>query len=265
MIMTPRLFLTASVFCLLAMYLGSRSVIETINNPRDAWDTKGIAPEKVRVLQRTIETSLLAQQEARLFPDTVDVEGQQTADSLEMRLVTATRSITTQETPNEKTLRAFFTRHQEAYREAAVLTLKQVLYSSAVHGGSATEIARNALAASAQGVVPEGDQSSLQDHYTEISSIALGHLMGEPAAEAIVHLARQNNQLPCWTGPLRSSYGVHLVCVEHFTLGSVPAFEDVQLQVLNDWRYAITQDRSRETLQPGSNIPAKRQAIQSAP
>ena len=38
-----------------------------------------------------------------------------------------------------------------------------------------------------------------------------------------------------WTGPVRSSYGVHLLRVERRTPGRVSAFEETRNEVLRDW------------------------------
>jgi len=50
-----------------------------------------------------------------------------------------------------------------------------------------------------------------------------------------------SNQLPCWYGPISSPQGANLICVDKVVWGDYPALESIQDQVINDWRFAVSQ------------------------
>ena len=206
--------------------------------PEPAWLGQYDPPDSIDDLQRSLENQLLDDQVAEHFPSVEQVDEQVAERSLEDRLTHLTRTITTRAEPSAAELDTFYQRHREAYREAAQMSLRQVVYTSAVHGGMALTTAQKALEASRDGSQPIGDNSRLASHYNNLSSLALGDLIGMDASGKIVALARKSTELPCWGGPISSSVGVHLVCLERFELGAVPHLDDVRAQVINDWRHA---------------------------
>ena len=208
-------------------------------NPEPAWLAQYDSPDSIDDLQRSLENQLLDDQVAEHFSSVEQVDEQVAERSLEDRLTHLTRTITTRAEPSAAELDTFYQRHREAYREAAQMSLRQVVYTSAVHGGMAQIAATKALEASRNGRQPMGDNSRLASHYDNLSSLALGDLIGMDASRKIVALARKSTELPCWGGPISSSVGVHLVCIERFSLGAVPDLDDVRPQVVNDWRHAV--------------------------
>ncbi|MDE0762968.1 MAG: hypothetical protein ACJ04O_06045 [Cellvibrionales bacterium] len=205
------------------------------------WLARYDQPDSIDDLQRSLEHQLLDDQVSDHFPSLEQVDQQVAERSLEDRLTHLTRTITTRAEPSAAELGNFYQRHREAYREAAHMSLRQVVYTSAVHGGMALATAQKALEASRDGSQPIGDNSRLASHYNNLSSLALGDLIGMDASGKIVALARKSTELPCWGGPISSSVGVHLVCIERFALGAVPHLNDVRTQVINDWRHAAVE------------------------
>ncbi|MDE0840851.1 MAG: hypothetical protein OSA42_01535 [Porticoccaceae bacterium] len=212
---------------------------------KQAWQAEFDEPQNIDQLQQQLEDQLLERQVSKHFLTTEQVDQQFSHASLESRLMLLTRSVTTREQPSAGELEAFFQRRREDYRKASQISLRQVVYTSAIHGGMALSKAQQALAASLEGLPPNGDTSRLDDRYGGISSLALGNLIGLEASQKIVALARYSDRLPCWDGPISSSIGIHLVCVETFSLGDLPKFDDVRSQVINDWRYARVAEAQR--------------------
>ena len=200
------------------------------------WDELYMAPQNIQQLQDQLEARFISRQLGSRHP-TVDELSEQTAEkSLELRLDKLTKNITTPENPSSEELRAYFELHKEEYRKASTLSLDHVTYTITARGGNSVSAAHNALSISDK-IVPVGDETPLPRHFTDVSSLQLDEIFGEPASLAIINLARRSPQLPCWGGPITSAYGVHLICIKQFELGKIPPFSEVRLQVLNDWRY----------------------------
>ena len=200
------------------------------------WDELYMAPQNIQQLQDQLEARFISRQLGSRHP-TVDELSEQTAEkSLELRLDKLTKNITTPENPSSEELRAYFELHKEEYRKASTLSLDHVTYTITARGGNSVSAAHNALSISDK-IVPVGDETPLPRHFTDVSSLQLDEIFGEPASLAIINLARRSPQLPCWGGPITSAYGVHLVCIKQFELGKIPPFSEARLQVLNDWRY----------------------------
>ncbi len=200
------------------------------------WDELYMAPQNIQQLQDQLEARFISRQLGSRHP-TVDELSEQTAEkSLELRLDKLTKNITTPENPSSEELRAYFELHKEEYRKASTLSLDHVTYTITARGGNSVSAAHNALSISDK-IVPVGDETPLPRHFTDVSSLQLDEIFGEPASLAIINLARRSPQLPCWGGPITSAYGVHLICIKQFELGKIPPFSEARLQVLNDWRY----------------------------
>ena len=202
----------------------------------ESWDKRYAAPQNIQQLQDQLEARFISRQLGSRHP-TVDELSEQTAEkSLELRLDKLTKNITTPENPSSEELHAYFELHKEEYRKASTLSLDHVTYTITARGGNSVSAAHNALSISDK-IVPVGDETPLPRHFTDVSSLQLDEIFGEPASLAIINLARRSPQLPCWGGPITSAYGVHLVCIKQFELGKIPPFSEARLQVLNDWRY----------------------------
>ena len=100
------------------------------------------------------------------------------------------------------------------------------------------------------------DRFMFQDYYGDRSTEQLAKEFGPQFAQAILKVKPGS-----WQGPIESGYGWHLVFVESFTPGRIPAFEEVESDVktawLGDqkaqaWRKAYQDMRARYTvLLPG--------------
>lgn len=91
--------------------------------------------------------------------------------------------------------------------------------------------------------VREGDSFAMPSHLVAQSQAQLEKLFGTPFAEQV--LASPEG---VWSGPLASSYGLHLVFVESREAGTPPAFEDVRGRVLESWREAERRKRLKALL-----------------
>ena len=69
-----------------------------------------------------------------------------------------------------------------------------------------------------------------QDYYGDRSPEQLAKEFGPKFADAIFKLKPGS-----WQGPVESGYGWHLVFVDSFTSGRIPAFEEVEPDVKAAW------------------------------
>ena len=230
-------FLIVSFSVALYCMLFARTLIQTEPaGQHENWDKRYTAPQNIQQLQDQLEARLMSRQLGAAHP-TVDELSEKTAEkSLELRLDKLTKNITTPENPSAEELRSYFEQHKEEYRKSSTLSLDHVTYTIKARGGHSVSAAQEALSTSDK-IIPVGDETPLPRQFTDVSSLQLDEIFGEPASLEIINLARRSPQLPCWGGPITSAYGVHLVCIKQFELGKIPPFSEVRLQVLNDWRY----------------------------
>ena len=74
------------------------------------------------------------------------------------------------------------------------------------------------------------DPFMFQDYYADRSPELLAKDFGSQFAQAVFKLKPGS-----WQGPVESGYGWHLVFVDSFTPGRIPAFEEVEADVKTAW------------------------------
>ena len=129
-------------------------------------------------------------------------------------------------------------------RNPSKFWLEVISYTTAKHGGRVFEKAKQGLDT---GQTPGGDR---RDHHAAISTIELENIYGQSFVDSLMEIEQtrvksktEGAALPCWHGPISSSQGAHLVCIQRVTWGDYPPLEEVENQLINDWRFSV----SRET------------------
>jgi hypothetical protein len=127
--------------------------------------------------------------------------------------------------PDAATLRAHFEENLARFTPPARLSFGQIF----VGEGDA----RAALAALRDGADPSsaGQPTLLPAGLDEVPRPVVDGTFGEGFFEQVAALP-----MGVWAGPVRSSYGEHLVRVETAGPAAPPAFEDVRARVEDDWR-----------------------------
>ena len=74
------------------------------------------------------------------------------------------------------------------------------------------------------------DPFMFQDYYSDRSPEQLAKELGSQFAQAVFKLKPGS-----WQGPVESGYGWHLVFVDSFAPGRIPAFEEVEADVKTAW------------------------------
>ena len=194
----------------------------------------------------------------KLFGETlVDVPGigadiDNTIDPAAMgaKLAGLTKNVTTQTLPTADELQQFYQRNQANYRNPSKFWLTVVTYTTAKHGGQAFQQAEQALKIN-QSPLPGMPKGDLTDHYGGILTSELETIYGQGFVDNLMQVtieatnqtaaSSSSNQLPCWYGPISSPQGANLICVDNVVWGDYPALESIQDQVINDWRFAVSQ------------------------
>ena len=159
---------------------------------------------------------------------------------MEAKLAGLTKNVTTLRQPTEQELIEFYRANQADYRQDSRFSFRQILFSRAKHGGQAYQKAQQALTDIAQSRIPAGDSNDLQSQYGLSSVDKIDRAFGNNFSAKLQQEVLDNQpNLPCWTGPIASNQGIHLVCIEQAILGEIPDLESVRSQVINDWRYTV--------------------------
>ena len=227
---------SASLFILLIAILGIGGYWwNQVQQSNQHWDTKRIKLPDRDQLQQRIEQQMQDKQSQMDRQIGVDLEQLIDQQAMQAKLSGLTKNITLSRDPTEAELSAFFEQYREQYRETSQFAFKQLLFSKVKYGGQAIGEAKKVLNTMAN------HPNSWQNHVQEqlyLSSVQLDELYGQGFSDKLLQLAIGNpQQPPCWSQPITSIKGAHLLCFEEVTLGAIPKLESVRSLVTNHWRY----------------------------
>ncbi len=202
-------------------------------------------------LQHRINSKLFG--EAITAPPGIGAEIHSTTDTLAMdkKLAGLTKNVTTQQLPSANALAVFYKLNKQRYRNPSIFWLEVISFTTAKHGGRVFERAEQELDTEQPPV------ADLRDQHSAISTIELGNIYGQRFVDSLMEIEQaplessvessvksriESTSLPCWYGPISSSLGAHLVCIKRVTWGDYPPLEEVENQLINDWRFSVTQD-----------------------
>ncbi len=151
--------------------------------------------------------------------------------------------LATLEEPTDQELQQFLDTQPERFREASVFSFKQVYLNEEERGATAQADA-DALLRQLRAAGEEVDASTLGD------SLMTPHVFEkEPAREVSRALGGKfletlsSTEVGSWQGPIRSSFGLHLVHISSRIDGKVPALARIRSEVLREWSH----DRQEDT------------------
>jgi hypothetical protein len=136
-------------------------------------------------------------------------------------------------TPQEDELRAYFVAHADKlFRSQPLISFRQV-FVSFQRGNTAETDARwilTQLASATPGASNQGDTLLLGEGFEQTPLDRIAALFGDEFAGALATTSPGH-----WAGPLRSSYGLHLVLVTASQPAAIPPFEQVRSGVEREW------------------------------
>ncbi len=139
--------------------------------------------------------------------------------------------------PSEQELQAYFQENREKFRVPAQVAFAHIYFSTAKRGSSVEGDAARALAElrrkrtfsdASAGI---GDPFILQNQYPLQTQEQIMELFGDGFAKELFQA-----EPGAWTGPIRSSYGFHLVQILQKLPSRVPALAEVRSEVLTDFK-----------------------------
>jgi hypothetical protein len=141
---------------------------------------------------------------------------------------------------SDEDLAAFFALRKERYSIPAQLSLLQVLFKEREGAGQAAAqelLVRFSKENPADAAVREaGDASLLERIYRNTTAPDMARQFGQPFVTALKALPTGE-----WAGPIRSSYGWHVVKVEAWEPARIPELAQVRERVPTDLRYESRQ------------------------
>ena len=84
------------------------------------------------------------------------------------------------------------------------------------------------------------DPSMLSTEFTSTAQREIAYLFGEVFATQLL-----TQEIGKWSGPIESSYGLHLVFIEEKLDGVIPPFEDVRNNVVREWTFEKIKEAKR--------------------
>ncbi len=150
--------------------------------------------------------------------------------------------------PTTAELRNWFAKNTAKFAMPPRLSFRHLYFSPDRRGNHARDDAEQALAKLAGQPVDSTIAGSLadpfmfQDYYRDRAPDFLGKEFGPQFALAVTQLPPGS-----WQGPIESGYGWHLVFVDTFVPGRVPAFEEIEPDVKAAWlseQKALALDKS---------------------
>ncbi|MDG1494563.1 MAG: peptidylprolyl isomerase [Porticoccaceae bacterium] len=167
-----------------------------------------------------------------------DIDSTTDRSAMQAKLAGLTKNVTTQQLPTAAELEVFYQLSKQRYRNPSKFWFEVISFATAKHGGKVFQMAEQALNAEQ---TPVGDR---RDQYAAISSLELETVYGQNFVDRLMAVEQKNadgQSLPCWYGPISSPLGAHLVCVERVVWGDYQALEEVENQLINDWRFSVSQ------------------------
>jgi len=199
-----------------------------------SWDDSQIKLPNTQLLQRHIDQQLSTQSQIANAPGT-NSERIIDPQAMQIKLTGLTKNITTEKVPNAQELEDFFQQNKQQYREQSYFQLSQIIFTHAKYGGQAKDVARQTLS-------NEEIDLAAKSEAINLNSVEIDERYGNDFSQKLIDLyIVQKNDSTCWAQPITSKVGAHLICFKQVKLGAIPSISSIRTLLVNDWRYAITQ------------------------
>jgi len=138
----------------------------------------------------------------------------------------------------DEDIEAYFALRKERYRLPAIVYLEQVYLNRDKRGDNINNIAQQTLERlkernpSPEELFNYGDVSMLNNIHNDVSEQDLDRVFGSGFSSKVIALP-----IGEWTGPIESSYGMHIVKITERTESRIPDLREVLQKVITDMSY----------------------------
>ncbi len=158
---------------------------------------------------------------------------------LAVKMEFLTEDVAAVATPTDEQLQVFLSQHPDKFNVESLTTFVQVYINRSQRGAGAAAEAERVLTllndkADAKTL---GDPLPLPNEVEAATEADVARLFGRefPKKLAVLPVGQ-------WSGPVESTYGLHLVLVRKRTAGRLPPLDEVRDAVLSEWRAAQRQE-----------------------
>jgi hypothetical protein len=208
--------------------------IKVYQSSNISWDDSQIKLPSTELLQQQIDQQLSAQSQIANAPGTnsdriIDPQ------AMQIKLTGLTKNVTTEKVPSTRELEDFFQQNKQQYREQSYFQLSQIIFTHAKYGGQAKDVAKQALS-------DEEIDLAIKSEAINLNSVEIDESYGNDFSQKLIDLYIDQKDAPnCWKKPVTSKVGAHLICFKQVKLGAIPSIASIRSLLINDWRYAMTQ------------------------
>lgn len=140
--------------------------------------------------------------------------------------------------PTAAELEAWLAEHADDYKRPGRFRFRQIFLNPSEHGdaleANATVILGTLRAAPADfDPRPLGDPALFEHAFPDIAARDVDKTFGDDFAQQLA-----GAEVGAWSGPVTSTYGLHLVFVDQHVPGDLPPLAEVRAAVARDWSYA---------------------------
>jgi hypothetical protein len=138
-------------------------------------------------------------------------------------------------TPTDEQLQEFLNQHPDKFNVESLTTFAQVYINRSQRGEAATAEAERVLTLLRDKAGSDwqtlGDPLPLPSEYESAAESDIARQFGRDFPKKLAGLS-----MGCWTGPVESRYGLHLILVRKRTAVRTPPLSEVRDAVLSEWR-----------------------------
>jgi hypothetical protein len=222
------------ILVFLALMAFSYWWIKVYQSSNISWDDSQIKLPSTELLQQHIDQQLITQSQIANAPG-ANSERIIDPQAMQIKLTGLTKNVTTEKVPSTQELEDFFQQNKQQYREQSYFQLSQIIFTHAKYGGQAKDVAKQALS-------DEEIDLAIKSEAINLNSVEIDERYGIDFSQKLIDLYMDQKDAPnCWAEPITSKVGAHLICFKQVKLGAIPSIASIRSLLINDWRYAMTQ------------------------
>src|SRR5262245_39279799 len=214
-----------------AIVVSSGQIVSIAERFRGSWQRAPTREELERLIEARVHEEVLYREGVALGLDRDDpVIRNRVKQKVE---VLAKDAITSE--PSDAELRAYLDAHNEQFELPATVSLEQIYFDPARRGSALESSIAQALEALRAGRRVSGDRTMLPAQMERALPADIEAAFGSDFETAVEALP-----VGAWSGPVRSTFGVHLVRVNARTAARAPALAEARDVVFREWSRART-------------------------